>query len=149
MSGIARVEVEVGAFERMRRLGAAAYPHEGCGVLVGSLDAAEVRVVDVTSARNLFTSRLQDRFDLDPADMLRADRDARGRGLDVVGVWHTHPDHPARPSAFDNERAWLGWVYVIMSTAVGGVGDVNAFALESEGGPFVQIELAVGEQARP
>ena len=104
-------------------------------------------MVDVTSARNLFTSRLEDRYDLDPADMLRADRDARARGLDVVGVWHSHPDHPARPSQFDTDRAWAGWVYVIVATQSGGAGDTNAFALEAEGGAFAQLRLVVEEQA--
>jgi len=149
VSAIVRAVLTAGVSKAIREYAAAAYPHEGCGVLIGEQSAEDsaVRVVDVTSARNLFTSRLEDRYDLDPADMLQADRDARAQGRDVVGVWHSHPDHPARPSQFDTDRAWAGWVYVIVATQSGGAGDANAFALEAEGGAFAQLQLVVEEQA--
>lgn len=146
---IRRVFAEPPATQRLRTLAAAAYPNEACGLLIGSVDGgASVRIVEVTSARNMWTERARDRYDLDPADLLRADRDARARGLDVVGVWHSHPDHPARPSAFDTERAWTDYAYLIVSSRRDGTGDLNAFALEREGGTFAQISLdAAKEQA--
>ncbi len=52
---------------------------------------------------------------LDPEDFVRANRSARERGLDVVGIWHSHPDAPAVPSATDAESAWEGWAYLIVS----------------------------------
>ena len=100
-------------------------------------------IVDVTSARNMWTERAADRYDLDPSDFLRADRDARSRGLDVSGIWHSHPDHPARPSQFDTDRAWLDYVYVICRTTEAGSEDMNAFALEAEGGPMPQIAIDI------
>jgi proteasome lid subunit RPN8/RPN11 len=127
----------------MRSLAAAAYPNEGCGVLIGSFGDAHVRIVDATSARNLNTDRARDRYDLDPADFIRADRDAREHGLDVVGFWHSHPDHPARPSQTDTERAWVDYVYIICATVTEGARDVNAFALSGEDGPFVAVPLDV------
>jgi len=142
------VEVDAGVLGRLRGLASRPYPDEGCGVLLGSLDAeGSVRIVDVTSARNMIVERSRDRYDLDPADLLRADREARDRGVDVVGIWHSHPDHPARPSAFDTERAWVDYAYVICSTNATGTADVNVFALEGEGGVFQQVELAIEEQA--
>jgi proteasome lid subunit RPN8/RPN11 len=135
------------ALERMSSLAAAAYPNEGCGVLIGSVADAQVTIVDATSARNLNTDRARDRYDLDPADFIRADRDARERGLDVVGFWHSHPDHPARPSQTDTERAWIDYVYIICATAGDGTRDVNAFTLSGEGGPFVAVPLHVDESA--
>lgn len=135
------------ALTRVRTLAGAAYPNEGCGILIGSIGDAHATIVDATSARNLNTDRARDRYDLDPADFVRADRDARERGLDVVGFWHSHPDHPARPSQTDTERAWIDYVYIICSTGSEGTRDVNAFTLSADGGPFVAISLDADDSA--
>lgn len=140
---IADVELEVPAHACIRELGAAAYPNEGCGVLIGRFAGQRVEVVDATSGTNLNTDRSRDRYLLDPADMVRADRDARARGLDVVGFWHSHPDHPARPSQFDTDHAWVDYVYMIVNTTAFGAGDLNGFTLAVEGGPFEQLPLVV------
>ena len=123
----------------LERLAAESYPVEGCGVMIGSL--TEARVVRVVRGRNLVTDRAHDRYELDPGDIVAAERAARAEGLDVVGFWHTHPDHPARPSRFDTERAWLDYVYVICTTTAQGVGDVRAWRLQGEGGEFAEITL--------
>jgi proteasome lid subunit RPN8/RPN11 len=149
---IDRVVCAPEAEARLRGFAAAAYPDEGCGVLIGRMERdGTALIVDVTSGRNMRTDRARDRYDLDPSDLLRADRDARARGLDVVGIWHTHPDHPARPSAFDTERAWMDYAYLICSSRSGGTGDLNAFVLQQEGGPFAQVALerAKEQAARP
>ncbi len=143
---VRRVSLDAAAERRLRELAGAAYPDEGCGVLVGRLSGEVAGVVGATSARNMVSDRSRDRYDLDPADLLRADRDARSRGLDVVGIWHSHPDSPARPSAFDTERAWVDYVYLICSTRAGGSADLNAFALNGEGGSFEQVELGIVAQ---
>ena len=97
-----------GTEAELRRLAAAAYPSEGCGVLVGSAgDDGAVSVRSVSAARNL-SERGRDRYELDPLAIVRAERAAREAGLDVVGFWHSHPDHPAEPSRLDTERAWAG-----------------------------------------
>ena len=138
---LSAVRLSAVALADVRRLGAAAYPHEGCGVLIGSYRPGAVVVQEVTSGRNLWTERLRDRYDLDPADIQAADRRARSLGLDVVGFWHSHPDHPARPSQFDSDRAWLDYAYLIVNTAKGGSGDLNAFSLPVEGGLLEPIAL--------
>ena len=98
----------------------AAYPFEACGVMVGLADPRQVSVTDVFHARNLNVERARDRFLLDPDDYMAADRAARERGLDIVGIWHSHPDHPARPSITDLEAAWEGYSYLIISTSAAG-----------------------------
>jgi proteasome lid subunit RPN8/RPN11 len=127
------VDLAEAALVTIRRLAAEAYPHEGCGVLIGSYEQhGRVRVVEATLGRNLWTERLRDRYDLDPADIQAADRSARARGLDVVGFWHSHPDHPAQPSQFDSDRAWAEYVYLIVHSEPGGTGELNAFSLDGE-----------------
>jgi proteasome lid subunit RPN8/RPN11 len=146
---LAQVALATAADSSIRSLGAGAYPNEGCGVLLGRFADGRVEVVDATSGTNTNTQRARDRYLLDPADIVRADRDARGRGLDIVGFWHSHPDHPARPSQFDTDHAWIDYVYVIVNTTAIGAGDLNGFTLSGEGGPFEQVRLVVTSDVEP
>lgn len=126
----------------LRRLAEAAYPEEGCGVLVGEATTREIVVLEVLAGRNLVTERRHDRYELDPAAILAAERTARQRGLEVVGFWHTHPDHPARPSGFDTERAWPDYLYVIVRVTSRGVEEVRAYRMpDEEGAGFLEVTL--------
>ncbi len=118
----------------LARLGAwvrDAYPHEACGLLVGRVDGAGVEVVRAVRAGNLNRERAHERYELDPADHMQTELAARAEGLDVVGVWHSHPDHQAVPSETDRAAAHAGWSYVILSVAPGGVSDVRSWRLRS------------------
>ena len=120
--------------EQMRALGEKAYPNEGCGILLGGF-GDEIEVVEVREGTNLREDRARDRYILDPKDILQAEKDARERGIEVVGFWHTHPDHPAQPSQYDADHAWPEYVYVIMAIHSGSQVDVNAFVLRQEDPP--------------
>jgi proteasome lid subunit RPN8/RPN11 len=137
------IDLALTADARVREFAAAAYPDEGCGVLLGRFAGQRVEVVDANSGTNQNTDRSRDRYLLDPADIVRGDREARERGLDVVGFWHSHPDHPARPSQFDTDHAWVDYVYLIVTTTAGGAEDLNGFTLTDDGGPFQQLPLVV------
>lgn len=115
------------------------YPQEACGVLIGRNTDIEVAIADVVHARNLNTERARDRYELDPQDLLRAEERALSLGLDVVGIWHTHPDHPARPSETDRARAWEAWIYLIVPVRKGDVGEPRAWRLN--GSDFVENKL--------
>ncbi|MEM6454723.1 MAG: M67 family metallopeptidase [Acidobacteriota bacterium] len=123
-----------------------AYPDEGCGLLIGPPSAPAgdgrltYRVRRVTRARNLNVARARDRYVLDPADFLAADRAARADGLDVVGIWHTHPDHPPRPSITDLEAAWDGYVYLIVRASADAVGPMRAWQLGASR-RFVELDV--------
>lgn len=108
------------------------YPHETCGLLIGRWNGQGAEVRRVAMARNLNTERAHDRYELDPQDFLRADESARAAGLEIVGVWHSHPDHPARPSETDRAAAWRGWSYVIASVTRKGVADLRSWRLNGE-----------------
>ena len=108
---------------------AAGYPHETCGLMIGTQDGDGVRVRRVVQAANLNTERARDRYELDPQAMMTADVAARAEGLDVVGIWHSHPDHPAKPSETDRAKAWEGWSYVIVSVNEAGVADLRSWRL--------------------
>jgi len=114
-----------GLREQLESVAARGYPREVCGLLVGRGG----QILRVTEGRNLATERLQDRYQLDPEHFLSVDAEARRDGLDVLGVWHTHPDHPARPSSTDREAAWEGYSYMILSVNRSGVADVRSWQL--------------------
>lgn len=138
------VELAADAGAAIRRFGGAAYPDEACGVLIGVMPAGDVRIDEVTRGRNVRADRTRDRYELDPGAIVEAERAARARGLDVVGFWHSHPDHPARPSDFDTERAWPDYVYVIVSTSSTGTGDLRAWILDEAEGAFAEAPVSVG-----
>lgn len=108
------------------------YPHETCGLLIGRQSAQQVEVQQIVAARNLNAERAHDRYEIDPEDFLCADRNARAEGLEIVGVWHSHPDHPARPSETDHAAAWQGWSYVIVSVTRAGIAELRSWRLNGE-----------------
>jgi len=109
-----------------------AYPYEACGLLLGRSDSTAIQALWGTRAENLDRRRPHDRFTLDPVGFLTADRQARDLGLEIVGIWHTHPDHPAEPSRTDLEAAWEGYSYLILSTSESGVGALRSWRIFEE-----------------
>lgn len=143
------MRIAEGASARLRALAVAGYPNEACGVLLGQ-PGESVAIAEVTAGRNLSTVRARDRYELDPGDIVRAEREGRGRGLEVVGFWHSHPDHPARPSQFDTDHAWTDYVYVICSVPRGKPEAIRAWVLEMMGGSFDEVALIErGAEAPP
>ncbi|MFN0009071.1 MAG: Mov34/MPN/PAD-1 family protein [Planctomycetota bacterium] len=110
----------------------AGYPEETCGLLVGRHRHARTETARATLAKNLNRQRARDRYELAPADFLAADLAARAEGLEIVGVWHSHPDHPAEPSETDRAAAWEGWSYVIVEVTRAGVAAVRSWRLQDE-----------------
>ena len=115
----------------LEQLSCAGAPNEACGVLIGTRSDSETRVVEATSARNLETQRPHERFTLDPVHLLTAETDARGRGLEVVGIWHSHPERPALPSEADRVAAWENWSYVIVSVVDGRAPELRSWRLDA------------------
>ena len=108
------------------------YPQESCGLMLGARGPGGVRVEQVTEARNVNTERPHDRYEVAPEAFLAADELAEQLGLEVVGVWHTHPDQPAQPSETDRTGAWAGWSYLILSVVGGKVLDLRSWRFDAE-----------------
>ncbi|MEM7308774.1 MAG: M67 family metallopeptidase [Planctomycetota bacterium] len=122
------------ALADVRRWAQQAYPAEGCGLLVGPWPGAAVAVEvrRVVSTPNLAPPGALDRFEVDPAAHLATQREARAEGLDVIGVWHSHPDHPARPSARDAAAALAGWSYLIVAVEAGVDREAASFRFDGQ-----------------
>ncbi len=131
------------AYELMLQHIQGSYPYECCGLLLGKAAPEKKEVLEIFKAENLNKERAQDRYELNPKDFLRADRRSREKKMQIVGIYHSHPDHPARPSAVDTERAWEGYSYVIVS--VNGVKEceANSFALNAKKKSFEQEAMNV------
>src|SRR6266566_3211799 len=129
------------AMEAVKAHGAEGYPHEICGFLVGPRGSRTA--TEAKRARNIVVERARDRYEIDPRDHIRIQREADAGGQDIVGYYHSHPDHPAQASRFDTERAWSGYVYLIVSVANGEAVDANAFVADKDGGPFQSEPLEI------
>jgi len=108
--------------DAIREHGARGYPDEVCGALLGRElgvegDGAVREVTTVLALENRREDSARNRFSLTPQDVLRAERAAREQKLELLGWYHTHPDHPARPSEFDREHAWPWYSYIILAVA--------------------------------
>jgi proteasome lid subunit RPN8/RPN11 len=121
-------------YAAIRRHGEETYPHECCGVLLGSADGDERVVTSTARCGNTRVDSPHNRYHIDPKELVRIQREGRDRGEDIVGFYHSHPDHPARWSSTDLEEAhWLGCSYVITSVSKGKADLTNSFELAGDG----------------
>jgi proteasome lid subunit RPN8/RPN11 len=134
-----------------------AYPHECVGLLIGRLEGGNKLVEAAYRAENIWNAEvglthaehehsLRDRFYLDPRDYMKADRQARAEGYDVVGCYHSHPDHPAIPSERDRVGAQgvgggSSFSFLIQSVRNGQAGELTSWLLNVDGERFVSEEL--------
>jgi proteasome lid subunit RPN8/RPN11 len=128
-----------GHADAIRDHGRETYPHECCGFLLGA--AGGGAVAEIARATNARVDSPANRYLIPPAEFVRVQRDADRRGLEIVGFYHSHPDHPARPSAFDKEHAWPGYAYLIVEVAGGEPRALNGYRLDAVGGSFDAISL--------
>jgi proteasome lid subunit RPN8/RPN11 len=130
---------------RIESEGAAAYPNECCGILIGR-DVSGRRLVErLEPGQNVFQAdERYHRFSIDPRAQLKAERAADAEGKAVLGFYHSHPDHPARPSEYDREHAWPFYSYVIVAIARGRPADMTSWVLDDKTNQFLTQPI-VGE----
>ncbi len=137
------------------RDGVARYPFEACGLMLGKIGERVEKIKDdsgrkelkmrifevkkVREGRNLSDNSI--RFILDPHDFLRIQDEADKEGLDIIGVYHTHPDHPPIASQYDIEAAIDGWFYLIVSIYSGKMQGMRGWVLDGEKFVSAQVEI--------
>ena len=124
------VRISGALVEEIRRAGERAYPAECCGVLGGRVNELK----EVLQLAPVVNRRTDDphRYLISPDDLLRITRELRRSDLEVLGYYHSHPDHPAEPSAFDSEHAWPWYSYVIVRVDRGRAGEMTSWVLEED-----------------
>ncbi|WP_269634892.1 M67 family metallopeptidase [Rubidibacter lacunae] len=143
-------------WQKLREHLARAYPYEGCGLLLGTAAETDTTVAEVWIAKNAWDATAaelfpeaatlgsaRDRFAIDPRELLQAQKSGRDRGLDIVGVYHSHPDSEAVPSAFDREIAWAAYAYLIASVQQGRVAEVRCWRLDEATDAFRPEALCI------
>ena len=128
--------------DEMRAAAEAGYPLEVCGLLIGSIDKSDWHVQQIRPVANLNLERAADRFQLDPDAYREIDREFRQSPLEIVGVYHSHPDCPAKPSPTDLSSAWEGFAYPIVSTHSGRAAEIRCWSINDAGDRFHEIRIA-------
>ena len=140
------ISVGPALLDQIRRHGESDYPHECCGLLIGSFAADGRKLADeilpISNARE--ESAKRNRFLIAPEDLMRGEKHARRRGKDVLGFYHSHPDHPAVPSQFDLDHAWPVYSYIIVSVREGRASDLFSYELRADRSRFDPEDISKG-----
>jgi proteasome lid subunit RPN8/RPN11 len=128
--------------KEIRGHGAKDYPHECCGAMLGTDGVAGREVRALFPLINRRDDSPRNRFSITPEDFRAAERAAAERGFDLLGWYHSHPDHPARPSEFDREHAWPWYSYVIVSVEGGTPKDLTSWRLEDDRSKFQSEDVS-------
>lgn len=122
--------------------GSGAYPNECCGVIYGRDVDGQRRVERLEAVTNSYAADEQyHRFSIEPKELMRAEKSAAAAGQLVLGFYHSHPDHPARPSETDRLAAWPFYSYVIVSIGKGEPLDMTCWVLDEATERFVRQEI--------
>jgi proteasome lid subunit RPN8/RPN11 len=144
--GVIPLILSAGLRHQIESEGSAAYPNECCGILIGrdvTESGVKRRVVDrLEPGKNVFEADEQyHRFSIDPLAQLKAEREAEKEGKVVLGFYHSHPDHPARPSEYDRTHAWPFYSYVIVAIEKGRPADMTSWVLNDVTEQFDKQEI--------
>jgi proteasome lid subunit RPN8/RPN11 len=127
---------------QIERHGEQSYPLEGAGVLLGILKQGIVEVQDILPMKNSFAADEQyHRYQIDGRSMMEAELMAEQRHLEVIGIFHSHPDHPAEPSAFDLEHSLPWFTYLITRVTDGRADRSRAWQLQEDRAKFNEVEI--------
>lgn len=132
--------------DAIRRHGEADYPYECCGLMLGTFapdgKKTVTEILPISNAREETAKR--NRFLITPLELMKGEKYARSKKLDIVGFYHSHPDHPAVPSGFDLDHALPVYSYVIVSVREGRAGDFYSWEMEHDRTQFNSEELVKG-----
>lgn len=120
------------------------YPEECCGFLLGT-DSDGRRIHRALAVQNVNQGSRRNRFNINPMELVRADKEARLLKLDLIGIYHSHPDAPAQPSQVDLENAWPWYTYLVVSVQNGAPSDMAAWFLTEDRSTFHLDDLRVIE----
>lgn len=134
------IHLEAGTAGEIRRHAERAYPHECCGALLGKVTEKGRQITRALRITNARAESADNRFLVTDADYLRAEKEALLAGLELLGFYHSHPDHAARPSRFDLEHAFPWFSYVILAVSGGRAGELTSWILAEDRARFHEEE---------
>ena len=122
--------------EEIKQIAQKTYPHECCGVMVGSIENGVKTVTELIPAENQRTDSPANRYLITPDLLNELEKKLKGTDRAIVGFFHSHPDVPARPSTYDQDHAWPWYSYVIVSVNRGQAGEVHNWKLRDDRSAF-------------
>lgn len=137
------IAMDTHALDAIREHGRETYPEECCGALLGVAADGGVRVARLERMDNTRSEERRRRYSIDPLDYARVEREADAAGLQIVGFYHSHPDHPAVPSEYDREHGFPFFHYVLVAVRAGVPGDVASYVLSDDRRAFDREELKI------
>jgi proteasome lid subunit RPN8/RPN11 len=143
LKGDSMIQLSAIHFSEIAAHGVRDYPYECCGLLFGSFTAEGVKVISeiypISNAREDQAKR--NRFLIRPEELMRGERSAAAQGLDVIGFYHSHPDHPAVPSQYDLEHAWPLYSYIVVSVKAGAAQDLRSWEMQADRSRFNEEKI--------
>lgn len=129
--------------EHINRHGESDYPYECCGFLLGSEKDGVRHITELRMQKNERNESKENRFLISPEAFKDAERYADKTGINLLGIYHSHPDHPADPSEFDREHAWPWFTYVIVSVNKGKAGTFKAWQLKEDRSGYELLDIRI------
>ena len=145
MTSDRRLTISAAVDQAIRHHGEETYPHECCGALVGK----SAFVSEIVALPNTTEEGPRRRFLVRPSDYRMAESRATELGGELLGFYHSHPDHPARPSQYDLDHAWPTFAYIIVAVAAGAAADMTVWFLKDDRSIFEEGSLHYGENSHP
>jgi len=140
------IRISANTISRIESHGGRTYPEECCGIMLGTSEGNDQVVESIIELQNEQDENRRRRFFVTPQQYLQAERAAARNKLELLGFYHSHPDHPAAPSEFDREHALPWFTYVIVSIARGKLNDVTAWVLSDARERFNKKEILIEEE---
>ncbi len=120
-----------------------AYPEECCGFLLGRSSDGQRLVIQTQPTSNARMDDRQRRFLINPDEYLRTEAESEAKDLEIIGFYHSHPDHEARPSSYDFENAWPWFSYVIVSVTRGNPKEVTSWVVDDDRRKFTEEPVLI------
>ena len=144
------LEISEQYLSQLRRHGECDYPFECCGLMLGRFESGGCKIVvetyPISNAREEAAKR--NRFLIRPDELMRGEKYARTKGLDVVGFYHSHPDDRAVPSKYDLDHAWPTYSYIVVEVTKGQATDLRSWEMESDRSRFNEEEVTPSPSGR-
>jgi len=136
------IELTENGLREIRAHGERDYPFECCGLMLGKFEDGRKQVVETYSISNAREEEAKrNRFLIRPEELMRGEKYAREKHLDIVGFYHSHPDDRAVPSQYDLEHAWPTYSYIVVSVETGRAVDLRSWEMESDRSRFNEEEI--------
>ncbi len=135
--------IQKNELEIIKKHAAEIFPYEACGGLLGKIEGNDKIIVKVYPAENRFGKITWDSFEIEPKDMLEMDKISRKEDLEILGFYHSHPNHPAIPSSFDINASWPYYSYVILSVKGNNITDIKSYLMPDKNSTPIVEEVTI------